>query len=790
MSLSASSFKPAQIWEIPGGVHPPENKTQSMGLPLGEIPIADELIFPFSQHLGTPAMPIVSVGDNVLAGQKIAEAVGVMSAPIHASTSGTIIAIEDRTLPHTSGMPGPCVVLKSDGQHKSIPSQEIKDYRAFPPSDLVPIIREAGIAGLGGAGFPTALKLSPKAETHIDTLILNGTECEPYITADDRLMQDFAAEVVAGAELLAYILNEPKRIIIGIEDNKPLALAAIEEAAQHTRVEVISFPTKYPSGGEKQLIQILTGKEVPSGKIPAHLGIVVQNVGTAAAAWRAVRYGETLTWRITTVVGESLKTQRNIKALLGTPIRHILNEHGFDESQCSRLIMGGPMMGFALPSADVPLVKTTNCILAPSHTEMPEPPPAQACIRCGMCAEACPASLLPQQLYWYAKAEDYERLQNHNLFDCIECGACSYVCPSAIPLVQYYRAAKGTIQQQQKEKVKSDHARKRFEFRKQRIEEAEREKEAKRLARKQAAEKARQLAAEKKDVTASAPSEPKTNADLVSAAMARVQQQEQDPIAQQAKFERAVTSAKDRVEKLQQRLNQADEEQKNTISAQLKQAQTNLEKAQGRLKAAEENIASLAVTAEKTTQPEEDAAASAIAKAKAKSEALAAMPPEEKLNNQITSLQSRIEKARDKLQQAEAEGSEHIDALRTGLEKLEAKLVKTQNELETSLGHVISAEENIANLSSPEEETVKPEEDAAAAAIAKAKAKSEALATMSPEEKLNNQINSLQSRIEKARDKLQKAEAEGSEHIDALRTGLEKLEAKLVKTQGDLEKSS
>ena len=666
----------ARVWTTPGGVHPPENKTQSMREPLGEIRIAKELVYPLSQHIGTPATPIVEVGDNVLAGQKIAEAVGGFSVPVHASTSGTIVAIESRKIPHASGMEDTCIVLASDGKHTFIDFEPCEDYTQLDKATLINKIREAGIAGLGGAGFPTAIKLNPTSDDKIHTLILNGTECEPYITADDCLMQNYAEELIEGAKLLAYLLDQPQRVVIGIEDNKPDAIRDVQQAAKDTGIEVVSFPTKYPSGGEKQLVQILTGIEIPSGKIPAKMGMVIQNVGTAVAAYRAVRFGKPLTWRITTIVGEALKTQRNIKALLGTPIDHILTEHGFNAANNSRLIMGGPMMGFALTDSRVPLVKTTNCIIAASHSEMPDAPPAQECIRCGMCAEACPASLLPQQLYWYAKAEEYERLQNHNLFDCIECGACSYVCPSNIPLVQYYRSAKGEIRQQEQERIKSDHARQRFEFRKLRIEQAEQEKIAKREARKKAAEAAKKLAAEKK---AADNGETKT-VDPVAAAMARVQAKQQDPAAQKAKLERAVVSAKDRIEKLQAKLGNGEQtpEQKEKLEAQFKQAEV-------RLSDAEKNLAALAPTQEtkvetKTEKP--DAASAAIEKAKANAEAMASMSPKDKLKKQITSLETRLTKAKDKLAKAEAENSEHIEAFKTAVDKLEEKMKTTQAELE------------------------------------------------------------------------------------------------------------
>jgi len=681
----------AKVWTTPGGVHPPENKTQSMREPLGEVSIPAELVYPLSQHIGTPATPIVEVGETVLAGQKIAEAVGGFSVPVHASTSGTITAIEPRALPHSSGMSDICIVLASDGKHTFIECEPCEDYTQLDKKTLINKIREAGIAGLGGAGFPTAIKLNPASDNDIHTLIINGTECEPYITADDCLMQNYARELIAGTQLLAHILGDPKRVVIGIEDNKPDAIARVQEAANNTDVEVVSFPTKYPSGGEKQLIQILTGVEVPSGKIPAKMGMVIQNVGTAVAAYRAVRFGQPLTWRITTIVGEALKTQRNIKALLGTPIDHILNEHGFNAANSPRLIMGGPMMGFALNDSHVSLVKTTNCIIAPSHAEMPAAPPAQECIRCGMCAEACPASLLPQQLYWYAKAEEYERLQNHNLFDCIECGACSYVCPSNIPLVQYYRSAKGEIRQQEQDRIKSDHARQRFEFRKQRMEQAEQEKIAKREARKKAAEAAKKLAAEKKAAEGDNKiSNDNTAADPVAAAMARVQAKQQDPAAQKAKLERALSSAKGRVEKLQEKLSHPDPEieqtpeQKEKLEAQIKQAQVRLSDAEKNLAALSTTVVSTAPQAEVSTveaSPKQDAASAAIEKARANAEALAGMSPKDKLEKQLASLETRLVKAKDKLQKAETENSEHIEAFKTAVDKLQEKISATKEEL-------------------------------------------------------------------------------------------------------------
>ncbi len=756
-----------KIWDIHGGVHPPENKRQSMQLPLGEISLPPQLVLPLSQHIGAPAKPVVNVGERVLTGQLIAEANGVVSAPVHASSSGTIVAIEERPVPHPSGMSGRCIVIETDGRDEWVTLEPCEDYRQLDRETLLTKIRNAGIAGMGGAGFPAAVKLNPRSDQPIDTLIINGTECEPYITADDMLMQTRADEVVAGTLLLAELLGRPEQTLIGIEDNKPDAIAAVTQATKDSPVEVVSFPTKYPSGGEKQLIQILTGREVPSGALPASIGVVCQNVGSTVAAYRAVRYGEPLISRLTTVVGEALETQRNIQVRLGTPIEHILQAHGFDDKAASRLVMGGPMMGFALQDPSVPVVKTTNCILAPSKVELPPPPPAQACIRCGMCAEACPASLLPQQLYWYAQAEDFEKLQAHNLADCIECGACSYVCPSNIPLVQYYRASKGSIRQLAIEKQKSDRSRQRFEFRQQRIAKAEAEKEAKREARKQAAAEAKKKLEAQKAAGAAEPKDDK--ADVVSAALARVQAKQASPEEQKAKLERSLNSANSRLEKARERVANADPEQREKLEARVKDAEQRATEAQKKLDeflaAGEVSNTKEAISAAGNADP----VAAAIERAKAKM----ALPPDEKLKANMESLSKRLQKAEEKLAAAQAEGSDTVAALQTGVDKLKGKIADVEREL--------------AELA-PTQTKPEPagEVDAAAAAIEKAKAKAAAQTTLSPEEKLRAQRDSLQTRLEKARAKLAKAETEGDDNVDAFRTAVDKLESKLADTESQL----
>ncbi len=483
------------VWDIHGGIHPPERKELSNRAPIQRMPLPARLIVPLAQHLGAPAEPCVTLGEQVLKGQLIAEASGFVSAPVHAPTSGTVSFIGPQPYPHVSGMTATAIVIDSDGRDQWFELQPHTEYRQLPPAELLNIIRQAGINGLGGAGFPTAVKLTAPPTQTIRTLIINGTECEPYITADDLLMREKAAELVAGIEILEYLIR-PQQVLIGIEDNKPEAIAAVRTAIGERPYVLKVFPTKYPSGGEKQLIQILTGEEVPSGGLPADIGMLCQNVGTCVAVHDAVLLGKPLISRITTLTGEALARPMNVEALIGTPVAELLAFAGLDSGKLNRLIMGGPMMGFTLPSMDVPLIKTTNCLLASTLAELPPPPPALPCIRCGECAEVCPASLLPQQLHFFALGQEHEQLKAYNLFDCIECGACAYVCPSSIPLVQYYRAAKGEIRALEQKQQKAEHSRQRFEWRQERLRRAEEQKEADRKARAERAARAKQAQAQ------------------------------------------------------------------------------------------------------------------------------------------------------------------------------------------------------------------------------------------------------------------------------------------------------
>ena len=680
----AVRIQTTQIRDIPGGIHPPEKKQQSLKQPIADAPLPTQVVLPLNMHIGAPAEPIVNIGDRVLAGQMVAKPEGMVSAAIHASVSGTVTAIEDRPLPHSSGMSGPAIVIESDGKDEWVPLSTIPDYRSVEPEKLVELLRNAGLAGMGGAGFPTAVKLKPR--NPVDTLILNGTECEPYITSDHALMRERAEDLVQGALLLAYILGEPENILIGIEDNKPDAVDLVRQAAQNTgdnRIQVLDFPTKYPSGGEKQLIQILTGKEVQSGQLPADIGIVLQNVGSAVAALEAVALGKPLVSRITTLVGQALEKQQNFNVRIGTPIRELLAFCGHNQEQSDRVVMGGPMMGFSVLDTRAPVTKITNCLLAPTRQELPAPPPAQACIRCGHCAEACPASLLPQQLFWYAQAHDEEKLKDHNLFDCIECGACAYVCPSNIPLVQYYRAAKGEIRAEAREKVKSDQARIRFEARKQRLAREAAEREAKRKARMEAA-KAKQAASQAEN--AAGKNKAAAENDLVAQAMARVRQAKADPAEARAKLERQKQTFEARVESISGKIESAEtDELKAKFAAQLKNTEKKLQEIIEKLADLDKPAEGSNVVPEGSSVVPEgtvDAAAAAIERAKQKAEAMASMSDTEKLQNTLESLRKRREKSAQKLADAEASGADTVDALRNGLEKINEKITKAEQDLE------------------------------------------------------------------------------------------------------------
>jgi electron transport complex protein RnfC len=507
-----------ELFKFKGGVHPPGHKTESNTRPVHAAPLPRKLVIPLRQHIGNPAKPVVSVGERVLKGQMIGEADGYISAAVHASSSGIVSAIGPAVVPHISGLPDECITLSTDGRDEWIDHAPL-DYRVMEPADLRMRLRDLGLAGLGGAVFPSAAKLDPGTAHSCPTLIINGGECEPWITCDDVLMRLHADDILQGVAVMRHLLGSTE-ILVGIEDNKPEAIAAMQTAADKLdfAVEVVAVPAIYPAGGAKQLIETLTGKQVPSGKLSTDIGIQVFNVGTTYALACAVHHGEPLISRLVTVTGHVLRPQ-NVEVLIGTPMHTLITLAG-DREGSTGVLMGGPMMGMTMPNLEVPVVKATNCILVQSAELFPPLPPALPCIRCTRCADVCPAELQPQELFRFAKAGDFGRAQEYHLFDCIECGCCSYVCPSHIPLVDFYRYAKSEIWTREKDKRAADLARERHEFRQFRLEREKQEKAAKLAAKAQAkrAELAAAPAAE-----GAAPSDADAKKALIAAALARAQ---------------------------------------------------------------------------------------------------------------------------------------------------------------------------------------------------------------------------------------------------------------------------
>ena len=493
MSVNPSIFK------FHGGLYLDGHKHESMAQPLQKASLPDKLILSMNQHIGEANSPVVKVGDKVTRGQLLAESSEFVSAPLHAPASGTILAIENRAIAHPSGQQAECFIIKTADADEPLDydkrgsALKVESDQARQKLDLLNTIRACGIVGLGGAVFPTAAKLATADQHTIHTLIINGAECEPYITCDDSLMQNDASEIMRGIAIIQIIL-QPRQTLIGIEDNKPAAIKAMQSALAESglkQTDIIAIPSVYPSGGEKQLIKILTGKEVHSGQLSFEVGMFCQNVGTCAAIARAVEHNQPLISRIVTVTGPGVHNPGNWDTRLGTPVSHLIKLAGGYKVAKPKLIMGGPMMGIPLTSDRVPVVKATNTILVLDQDDQPQ---AQECVRCGQCAEVCPAYLLPQQLYWHSRARQFDQTENYHLFDCIECGCCAAVCPSHIPLVQYYRFAKSEIWEQRRKTWKSDLSRKRHEFREARLvkqkqkEEERRQMKREALARKKAAE--------------------------------------------------------------------------------------------------------------------------------------------------------------------------------------------------------------------------------------------------------------------------------------------------------------
>lgn len=458
----------ADVHPFHGGVHPNDHKQESTTRPIASLAMPKKLILPLRQHVGHIPKIKVQVGDHVLKGQMLAEAEGNVSAAIHAPTSGKVTAISEEVIPHPSGLPDMCITLEPDGTDTWGTLHPI-DWRNTPKNDLVSSLRASGIVGLGGATFPTHIKVRADGKSHVHTLVINAAECEPYITCDDMLMRERADEIVKGIEIVKHLLGA-EHCAVGIEDNKPEAAAAMRDACKafdHLSVKIV--PTLYPSGDARRLIHLLLGIEIPHDKRSTDVGVQVFNVATVLAVYRYFALGEPAVSRIVTVTG-SVNSPQNFEVLFGTPLQSLIDAAGGAKANTSHFIMGGPMMGFDLPSIDVPITKAANCIIAATPNLFPEPPPAMPCIRCTRCADACPVNLQPQELYWFSKSDNFEKARDYNLFDCIECGCCTYVCPSNIPLVQYYRYAKSEIIAADKAKEAADLARERNDLRLARIE--------------------------------------------------------------------------------------------------------------------------------------------------------------------------------------------------------------------------------------------------------------------------------------------------------------------------------
>ncbi|MCX9104723.1 electron transport complex subunit RsxC [Aeromonas veronii] len=506
-------IKAGTLWDFHGGIHPADNKLQSSQSPVVDAGLPPRLIIPLRQHAGPAGDLLVQVGDKVKKGQPLTRYAKGRTVPVHASTSGTITEIGNHTVAHPSGLGDLCVILTPDGEDEWGERNGKADYWNLERGELLERIQQAGVAGLGGAVFPTHSKLDGRGQL-TEILIVNGLECEPYITTDDRLMQQYADEIMDGIRVLKHLLK-PKLTLIGVEDNKPEAIEQLTRHATDEDVLVKTVPTKYPSGGAKQTIELLTGRQVPKGGRAVDIGIMVLNVATVFAIKRAIIDGEPLIERIVTLTGDSFKKPGNAWVRLGTPVRWLLQRFELQPEAEQRVIMGGPMMGFTLPHAMVPVVKATNCLLAPTLAELPAPGPEQPCIRCSACADACPATLLPQELYWYSRAKEYDKAEKLNLMDCIECGACAWVCPSEIPLVQYYKIAKDDIREARAEAEKAERAKQRFEAKQARF---EREKAAREARHAEAAAQRRQT------MTAAGGEDP------VAAALARIKAKQDAPI--------------------------------------------------------------------------------------------------------------------------------------------------------------------------------------------------------------------------------------------------------------------
>ncbi len=471
----------AKIWKFFGGIKPKEHKNTTDSI-IEKLPLPALICLPIDKHLGKDGEILVNVGDYVKKGQPLTLPLGRL-VPVHASTSGTINAISKEVLPHPSCYTGLCITIKPDGLDESVDKSPIKDWHLLPNKDLLKRIHDYGVEGLGGAQFQTDIKLKSALEESTNgcnVLIINGCECEPVITCDDRIMQENSTDIAKGIKILKKILN-PKITIVAIEDNKPKAIKAMKDACEGI-ADIRVIPTVYPSGSARNLIKIVTGIEIPYNEHTSECGIVVNNVGTVLSVKEAIIDGVPVTSRVLTVAGKSMKHSGNVRVRLGTSVRFVLSKFGLNPEYQQRVILGGPMMGFTLPSIDVPITKSCNCILAPTVDEIPKLKEPTNCIQCGRCARVCPSRLVPYQMYNQSKAQNHAACLKAGIKDCTLCGSCSFVCPSYIQLTAQFRYEQAVEKHIREAEYRNERARKRMDERKLRLEKEEQERQAKKAA--------------------------------------------------------------------------------------------------------------------------------------------------------------------------------------------------------------------------------------------------------------------------------------------------------------------
>lgn len=733
-------IKAGTLWDFHGGIHPADNKLQSSQSPVVDAGLPPRLIIPLRQHAGPAGDLLVQVGDKVKKGQPLTRYAKGRVVPVHASTSGTITEIGNHTVAHPSGLGDLCVILTPDGEDEWGERNGKPDYWNLERGELLERIQQAGVAGLGGAVFPTHSKLDGRGQL-TEILIVNGLECEPYITTDDRLMQQYADEIMDGIRVLKHLLK-PKLTLIGVEDNKPEAIEQLTRHATDEDVLVKTVPTKYPSGGAKQTIELLTGRQVPKGGRAVDIGIMVLNVATVFAIKRAIIDGEPLIERIVTLTGDSFKQPGNAWVRLGTPVRWLLQRFELQPEAEQRVIMGGPMMGFTLPHAMVPVVKATNCLLAPTQAELPAPGPEQPCIRCSACADACPATLLPQELYWYSRAKEYDKAEKLNLMDCIECGACAWVCPSEIPLVQYYKIAKDDIREARAEAEKAERAKQRFEAKQARF---EREKAAREARHAEAAAQRRQT------MTAAGGEDP------VAAALARIKAKQDAPITAIAATAEGLPDNSAVIAAREARKREAE----------ARRAAKLAESANSETAAAPQS----AEAVDPSSDPKKAAIAAALARAKAKKAAQAGDSAEP------VAAEAVVAPAVDADQQ-KAEVDPKKAAIAAAIARAKAKKAEANGE------PVSAANGTAAEVNTQNDAPVDPKKAAIAAAIARAKAKKAAQQGNSAEGDLTANAGASESAATQS-----DAPSAASEAVDpkkaAIAAAIARAKAKKLAQQGE-----